>query len=325
MKNIHVLPTEKPSRLFVTDGKLFNYHKPQKGDGIKIINQNIYITSDEPAYPYALHLKNREVFKTRAVGSHSLELYHDKGFSYPEECKKIIITTDPDLIKDGVQAIDDEFLEWFVKNPSCERVEVVLDDLCFISYNYEKNYKIIIPKEEPKQTDEKGSPITYWGGLEESKQGLEKEMFELEQELDIPSNLRWHNSKPKQETLEEAIKKEYKFRIGSHSFTNPVDIGGQEEIIYSKENMKTQESRLQEIKVELDNSNSRLYNLSNELYEQTANLCGEFIRPITTSLENKKIGDFYLDIFNAQIGFQIAVIEEIENTLKYLKNATNKI
>ena len=36
---------------------------------------------------------------------------------------------------------------------------------------------------------------------EEPKQDLEKEMFDLEQELDIPSNLRWHNSKPKQETL----------------------------------------------------------------------------------------------------------------------------
>jgi hypothetical protein len=33
----------------------------------------------------------------------------------------------------------------------------------------------------------------------EPKQNLEKEMFELEQELDIPSSLRWHNSKPKQE------------------------------------------------------------------------------------------------------------------------------
>ena len=38
--------------------------------------------------------------------------------------KKIILTTDQDLIEDGVQAIDDEFLEWFVKNPSCERVRV---------------------------------------------------------------------------------------------------------------------------------------------------------------------------------------------------------
>jgi len=184
MKNIHVLPTDKPSRLFVTDGKLFNYHKPQKGDGIKIINQNIYITSDEPAYPYALHLKNREVFKTRAVGSNSLELYHDKGFSYPEECKKIILTTDQDLIKDGVQAIDDEFLEWFVNNPSCEDVEVKTDKVYNKICDNISYYKIIIPKEESKQ-----------------------------------------------ETLEEAIRKEYKFRIGSHSFNNPVDIGGQEEII----------------------------------------------------------------------------------------------
>jgi len=39
---------------------------------------------------------------------------------------------------------------------------------------------------------------------QEPKQDLEKEMFDLEQELDIPSNLRWHNSKLEQETLEEA-------------------------------------------------------------------------------------------------------------------------
>ena len=38
--------------------------------------------------------------------------------------KKIILTTDQDLIKDGVQAIDDEFLEWFVKNSSCEVVKI---------------------------------------------------------------------------------------------------------------------------------------------------------------------------------------------------------
>jgi hypothetical protein len=97
-----------------------------------------------------------------------------------EFAKKIILTTDQDLIKDGVQAIDDEFLEWFVKNPNCEKVEVE-------SYNIDKEwdkvhtqfnpiypkktkYKIIIPKEEPKQTDEKGNPLTYWGGLEEPKQ-----------------------------------------------------------------------------------------------------------------------------------------------------------
>ena len=41
----------------------------------------------------------------------------------------------------------------------------------------------------------------------EPKKDLEKEMFELEQELDIPSHLRWYNSKTKQETLEEAAEK----------------------------------------------------------------------------------------------------------------------
>lgn len=41
---------------------------------------------------------------------------------------KIILTTDPDLIKDGVQVIDDGFLQWFVKNPSCEEVEIKRED-----------------------------------------------------------------------------------------------------------------------------------------------------------------------------------------------------
>ena len=111
---------------------------------------------------------------------------------------KVILTTNKLLIKDGVQAIDDEFLEWFVKNPSCEVVEVKNVYKTFLEgdkrrvSNFRNRYKIIIPKEE-------------------AKQDLEKEMFELEQELNIPSNLRWHNSKPKpkQETLEEAAQKRF--------------------------------------------------------------------------------------------------------------------
>ena len=63
--------------------------------------------------------------------------------------KKIILTTDQELISDGVQPIDDEFLEWFVKNPSCEEVEVgtyhVKGDI-----SGKLHYKIFTPKEEPK-------------------------------------------------------------------------------------------------------------------------------------------------------------------------------
>ena len=78
--------------------------------------------------------------------------------------KKIILTTDQDLIKNGVQAIDDEFLEWFVKNPSCEFINI--EELYFHGsgyykaselseqekekYSFMKTYKIIIPKEDTK-------------------------------------------------------------------------------------------------------------------------------------------------------------------------------
>jgi hypothetical protein len=76
--------------------------------------------------------------------------------------KKIILTTDQDLIKEGVQAIDDEFLEWFVKNPSCERVEIKkgsynlspMEEMLekeYVPKGTFDTYKIIIPQEEPKQ------------------------------------------------------------------------------------------------------------------------------------------------------------------------------
>jgi hypothetical protein len=69
--------------------------------------------------------------------------------------KKIILTTDFTLAPD-VHKISDEFLEWFVKNPSCEEVGVELKTKQLVRpydvYNETVSYyKIIIPKEEPKQ------------------------------------------------------------------------------------------------------------------------------------------------------------------------------
>jgi DNA polymerase IIIc chi subunit len=66
---------------------------------------------------------------------------------------------------------------WISNNPQCKLIESCYNSL---------SKKCICPKEEPKQD-------------------LEKEMFELEQELDIPSSMRWHNSKPKQEIKLEDI------------------------------------------------------------------------------------------------------------------------
>lgn len=118
--------------------------------------QHIYITSDEEIKEGDWYLNgviptNQRIIKSR--GTNNTSFYKSK------DVKKIILTTDQDLIADGIQAIDDEFLEWFVKNPSCEEVEVDLvpvnefgSEITVNGYAFDKfNYKIIIPKEEPKQ------------------------------------------------------------------------------------------------------------------------------------------------------------------------------
>jgi hypothetical protein len=71
--------------------------------------------------------------------------------------KKIILATDTKLIADGVQAIDDDFLEWFIKNPTCEEIETKLVEfevdmeLGESCIEYGKYYKTILPREQPYQ------------------------------------------------------------------------------------------------------------------------------------------------------------------------------
>ena len=140
-KNIHVLPTDKPSKLFYNVGGALLFTKWDNYNGV-----NIYITSDE-------EIKEGDYFIAYSV-TIDKKPYISCASEYKERKKekgKIILTTDVDLIKDGVQSINDEFLEWFVKNPSCESVEVekMFNVVQFTSREY--IYKIIIPKEEPKQ------------------------------------------------------------------------------------------------------------------------------------------------------------------------------
>jgi hypothetical protein len=159
--NLWVIPTDKPSRLYTYKGVL-NFTADEfvapaivKND---LINLNIYITfNEEIKDDWCYDEYNKVVFKNTGAGT-------------PGASKKIILTTDPSL--DGVQAIDDDFLEWFVKNPSCEKIEIKTRYLhsyktgeTFISFSktpefssrnmqcikIEPRYEIIIPQEEPKQ------------------------------------------------------------------------------------------------------------------------------------------------------------------------------
>ena len=150
MKNIHILPTEKPSRFQKT--KHDNFFLASKIElYTDCIAQHIYITSDEEIKEGDWYLSKGRTYAAKD----NIEWCHKWKY------KKIILTTDQDLIKDGVQSINDEFLEWFVKNPSCERVEVIKEccgqcdeRLCEV-YDLGREetrentfYKIIIPKEE---------------------------------------------------------------------------------------------------------------------------------------------------------------------------------
>lgn len=152
MKNVHLLPTDRPSRLikFKDETNLLLSSLPSiKGQGF-----NIYITNDEEIKEndyVIVSCSEVNIEEVRIVTGYYNEqfLFDDKSQIHMDYCKKIILTTDGDLINDGVQAIDDEFLEWFVKNTSCERVEV--KELLSNNGNAFYGYKIIIPKEEPKQ------------------------------------------------------------------------------------------------------------------------------------------------------------------------------
>ena len=150
MRNVHILPTDKPSRLIFSkvDSSykyIFNNEFSTCNDGLLSGQKNIYITSDEEIKEGDYVIWNDKVYKD------SKRSFIGVDYS---QCKKIILTTDQDLIKDGIQPIDDDFLEWFVKNQSCEDIEISYGLLKPFQSNY-TGYIIHLPDtdiiEEPKQ------------------------------------------------------------------------------------------------------------------------------------------------------------------------------
>jgi hypothetical protein len=182
MKNLFLRPTEKPSRIvrIYSDADKNNFALKLDSDVNDYFKEyvNIYITSDEKPKV------GDWCISTEGIWKNTIALVEEKPIT--DVWRKIILTTDQDLIKDGVQAIADTFLEWFVKNPSCESIEINEEPIFksfetrFDSIGYQ--YKIIIPKEEP-------TPV--WKQIIESCGGEEEFMESA-------------GLKPKQETLEEA-------------------------------------------------------------------------------------------------------------------------
>jgi hypothetical protein len=146
-KNIHLIPTDNPSKLRYFDSKLEILSLiPKKSD---IVFQNIYITSDEEIKLGDYYID----FTTKGLMVESCKTKDDGILVGICGSKKIILTTDPKLINDGIQEIDDEFLEWFVKNPNTTNIRVTLH-VGSLRCNHSKNtYTIDIP--EPEELKDK--------------------------------------------------------------------------------------------------------------------------------------------------------------------------
>lgn len=150
-KNIFLLPTDKASVLYKRND-LNTFHLGEfdicKPNDELRTNYYIYITSDEE-------------IKVNDYITDGYKVWKWKDNSSLLGRKKVILTIDFDLIKENVQAIDDEFLEWLCKNPTCEFVEVIKQLLCEYcgqehcdrckGYDDVDWYEIIIPQEETKE------------------------------------------------------------------------------------------------------------------------------------------------------------------------------
>ena len=142
MKNIYVIPTDKPSRLIIQNGNKLILGNEEYS--IIENRQHIYITTskDIEVGDYYYLPRVNSIYKC-IEDSTGLNLERRLGVG------KIILTTDPELINDGVQGIDDEFLEWFMENPGCEYLETYQFGFDDSIIGHSKKWYTLTP--EPKQ------------------------------------------------------------------------------------------------------------------------------------------------------------------------------
>jgi hypothetical protein len=104
-------------------------------------NQQMYITDNS-------EIKEGDWCYNSITNKIYIKLKGNVAFAYEY---KIILTTDQYLIKDGVQVIDNKFLQWFINNSSCRNVDIekekiTLGDVAGTNY-IDFKYNIVIPKD----------------------------------------------------------------------------------------------------------------------------------------------------------------------------------
>lgn len=128
MKNIFVVPTTDATRLM----RMFDHDRDE-----------LELSLQCCGWQYGVHV-NITSYEEIKEGDWCIDLDTDSVFRLGNwttgRVVKIILTTAPTLIADGVQAINSEFLEWFIDNPTCEFVEVTKLD--YLSSNQYRIYDL---------------------------------------------------------------------------------------------------------------------------------------------------------------------------------------
>jgi hypothetical protein len=183
MRNIFVLPTDKPSSGYILGKCIKELSDVKIG---QLVRTHYMMFSNEYFQPQNIYITNTEEIKDSEIDTKVCIFKSDngmitclsgKGYGRVKTIGKyyeIILTDNEDLIKDGIPEISEDFLQWFVKNSDCERVEIR-------KIGEEWIYNPDVPKEEPKPL-----PDVNW----------QSEII----------NKVWDEEEPKQETLEELAK-----------------------------------------------------------------------------------------------------------------------
>ena len=186
---------------------------------------------------------------------------------------KIILTTDPTLIADGVQSIDDEFLEWLCKNPTCDFVKVTKLD--YLSDNQYRMYDL--PQEETKG-EVRYSPGNYYhracayckiGFTGGKRCTLCQECTLKSDRIEFDMDVKQTVEESKQETLEEAAEN-YAKRSFDSSWKDVDDhfIAGtkwQAKRMYSEEEVL---EMLYQLKLEIQTDNDFTFMKVDDWFEQ---------------------------------------------------------
>lgn len=239
MKNVHLLYTKEPSRLVTINNCLTSTNQPD-------FFSKSYMDLHKYKWSY-MYITNDDIIKE---GDPQYDIDGDISWAFGnnpkqwEGNKKIILTNDLELIKEGVQAIDDEFLDWFVKNPTCEYVEIKetsrccgrcngVDDLCYVDmccdnhkkygceicYGKRVSYKVLFEKEiQPKYPNWNKEEIEDIRNLMLSKLMIPKEYFGSDDEMmEVPMPI---SKEPKKEYTEQDMLLAAKYGYDFHKTTS---------------------------------------------------------------------------------------------------------